>query len=112
MAATYTWGRWEEKWPNGRFQCIFVEAQPQRDGMISATGLYRATDGDVLQNMATYQDTILERAAILSDGGGTVLVKTDFAELLAIMPAFLQDLTEQLGAMSFGGTEYSLDTES
>ena len=82
MAITYTWGRWEEEWPNGRFRCVFVESSPQPDGMIHATGLYHAVNGDTLYDIDTFRDAIVDRAAIIADDCGEVLVKAEFAELL------------------------------
>jgi hypothetical protein len=97
MVVTYAWGRWEEDWPAGRFRSVFVEAQSQPDGMIHATGLYRAVDGDTLYDIDTFQEMIAERAAVVIDGSGGLLVRTEFAELLTLMPAFLQELKERLG---------------
>jgi hypothetical protein len=115
MAITYAWGRWEEKWPNGRFRCIFVEAKPQPDSMIHATGLYRAVNGDTLYDVDTFQEMIEERAAVIIDGSGSVLVRVEFAELLTLMPAFLQELRERLDdtdelASSDRNSRYTLAT--
>jgi hypothetical protein len=100
MASTYAWGDWEEKWPNGRFRCVFVESQPQPDGMICATGLYLAVDGDILYDIDKYQEVIRERAAVVADDNSKLLVKAEFAELLTLMPGFLQELTERLEELS------------
>jgi hypothetical protein len=115
MAVTYAWGTWKEDWPKGRFRCVFVESQSQPDGMFHATGLYRAVDGDTLYNIDTFRETIAERAAVIIDGSGGVLVRTEFAELLTLMPAFLQELKERLGdtdefASSDGNSRYTLVT--
>lgn len=96
MATSYAWGRWEEDWPKGRFRCVFVEAHSQPNGMIHATGLYRAADGDTLYDIDTFRDAIAERTAVIVDANGDLAVKTEFAELLTLMPAFLQELKEQL----------------
>jgi hypothetical protein len=96
MAVTYSWGHWEERWLNGQFQCVFVEVCPQSDGLIHASGLYRAVDGDTLNDIDTFQEAIEARSAIVADARTGVLVKSEFAELLAIMPAFLDELAERL----------------
>jgi hypothetical protein len=94
VAIVYSWGTWEERWPKGRFSCVFVEAQPGPNGMIRAAGLYRAVDGDMFDDIATFEERISDRTAVVGDGGG-VLVRKEFAELLAIMPAFLQEVSER-----------------
>jgi hypothetical protein len=102
MEITYSWGMWEETWPNGRFQCVFCKADPRSNGMIHATGLYRASQGDTLFDIDTFQEEIRERAAVICDGRDGVLVKGDVAELLTLMPAFLQELSDRLGAHPSG----------
>jgi hypothetical protein len=100
MTITYSWGTWEDRWPKGQFCCVFVEAQPGSDGMIHATGLYHAVDGEMLTDVATVQERISERTAVVGDGSGGLLVRKEFAELLAIMPAFLQEVSERYDDMS------------
>jgi hypothetical protein len=100
MATKYSWGTWEDRWPKGRFRCVFVEAQPEPDGMIHAMGLYHAVDGDTLDDITTLQDRISERTAVAGEDGRGVLVRKEFAELLAIMPAFLQEVSERFDEMS------------
>ena len=95
MAITYTWGSWEETWQNGRFSCLFVESYPDPDGMIHATGLYHAANGEMFNDIDTFQDRISDRTAIVGDSRGGVLVRKEFAELLATMPLFLQEVSER-----------------
>lgn len=95
MAVNYSWGSWEERWPKGRFCCVFVEAHPASNGMLRAAGLYRAVDGDVLDDIATFEERIAERTAVVGEQGGGVLIRKEFAELLAIMPAFLEEVSER-----------------
>jgi hypothetical protein len=100
MAITYSWGTWEEVWYGGQFRCVFTEAYPERDGMIHATGLYRAVDGETLDDIDTFQDRIAERTAVARDGNGGLLVRREFAELLALMPAFLQEVSARFSDLS------------
>lgn len=100
MAANFTWGRWEEKWSNGRFQCVFVEANPAADGMIHATGLYRAMPGESLDDLDTYEDQVADRTIITTDKNGGLLVENEFAELLGTLPAFLQAAVNRLRSLA------------
>lgn len=100
MAINYRWGSWEERWHKGRFSCVFVEARPKSDGMIHAAGLYRAADGETFDDIDTFQEKISERMAVVGDDGRGVLVRKEFSELLAIMPAFLQEISERFEDMS------------
>jgi hypothetical protein len=47
--------------------------------MIHATGLYRAVNGDTLYDVDTFQEMIEERAAVIIDGSGNVLVSPHFS---------------------------------
>ena len=75
MGTTFAWGHWEEGWPEGQFRCVFVEANPTSDGMIHATGLYRATPGESFDDLDTYQDRIADRTAVTTDGNGELLIQ-------------------------------------
>jgi hypothetical protein len=93
---TFSWGHWEETWPDGKFRCVFVEANPSSDGMIHATGLYRAAAGESFDDIDTYQDRMAERTAIAIDGNGGLLVTKEFAGLLATLPKFLQEASRRI----------------
>jgi hypothetical protein len=96
MAVSFVWGCWEEEWLSGRFRCVFVEAEPQPDGMIHAAGLYRAIPGESFDDLDTYQDQIAERAVVTIDGNGELLVRNEFAELMGTLPVFLQEASRRL----------------
>ncbi len=100
MGISYRWGSWEERWHKGHFSCVFVEAHPESDGMIHATGLYRAVDGECFDDIDTFEDKISERMAAVGNGAGGVMVRKEFSELLAIMPAFLQEISERFDGIS------------
>ena len=95
MAITYAWGTWEERWQRGQFSCVFVESCPDPDGMLHATGLYHAVNGEMFDDIDTFQERIAERTAVVGDGVGGVLVRQEFAEVLATMPLFLQEVSER-----------------
>jgi hypothetical protein len=100
MAINFTWGYWKEEWPNGQFRCVLVEASPASDGMIRATGLYRATPGEVFEDLDTYADQIANRTAVTTDGNGALLIRKEFAELLGTLPNVLQEVADRLGLLA------------
>lgn len=97
--SSYSWGHWEEAWPKGRFRCVFVEANPASDGMIHATGLYRVTAGESLDDIDTFQDRIAERTAVTIDSNGGLVIRKEFAELLATLPYLLQEASRRFGVL-------------
>lgn len=99
MATTYAWGHWQEEWPEGRFRCIFVETNTESDGMLHATGLYRTTPGETFDDLETYQDRIDDRTIVVTDDNGSLLIKKEFAELLATLPNFLQMASRRLNRL-------------
>jgi hypothetical protein len=96
MAAVFTWGHWEEQWPGGQFRCVFVESNHTSDGMIHASGLFRAVPGESLDDLDSYQDRITDRMLVATDGNGGLVVRKEFAELVATLPVFMQEASKRI----------------
>jgi hypothetical protein len=98
MMFSLSWGYWEEDWRGGSFHCVFRKSatKPDDNGMVQFAGLYRATDGEVLTDMDTFQQEISHREVIAFGKNGQVRVRAEMADQIAVAIA-----------ESFGRTHHS-----
>jgi len=86
MMFSLAWGFWEEDWSGGSFHCVFRKSKLEANGdeMVHVAGLYRAADGETLTDIDTFQKEIGHREVIALGEDGTVRVRAEMAEQIAV----------------------------